>query len=58
MRFMMLIYPGLEQEGDWTPDVEAVAAMGRYNDELTKAGVLLALRRSASVVRGRPHLSQ
>jgi hypothetical protein len=43
MRFMMLIYPGLESEGDWTPDVEAVAAMGRYNEELTKAGVLLAL---------------
>jgi hypothetical protein len=43
MRFMMFIYPGLEQEGDWTPDVEAVAAMGRYNEELTKAGVLLAL---------------
>jgi hypothetical protein len=43
MRFMMLIYPGLESEGDWTPDREAVAAMGRYNEELTKAGVLLAL---------------
>ncbi len=43
MRFMMLIYPGLEREGDWMPDAEAVAAMGRYNEELTKAGVLLAL---------------
>ncbi len=43
MRFMLFIYPGLETEGDWTPDVEAVAAMGRYNEELTKAGVLLAL---------------
>jgi hypothetical protein len=43
MRFMMLIYPGLDSEGDWTPDVEAVAAMTRYNEELTKAGVLLAL---------------
>jgi hypothetical protein len=43
MRFMMLIYPGIESEGDWTPDVEAVQAMGRYNEELSKAGVLLAL---------------
>jgi hypothetical protein len=43
MRFMMLIYPGLESEGDWVPDREAVAAMGSYNEELTKAGVLLAL---------------
>lgn len=43
MRFMMLIYPGLETEGDWMPDAEAVGAMGRYNEDLTKAGVLLAL---------------
>jgi hypothetical protein len=43
MRFMLMIYPGLESEGDWTPDVEAVAAMQRYNEELTQAGVLLAL---------------
>jgi hypothetical protein len=43
MRFMLLIYPGIESEGDWTPDVEAVAAMQRYNEELTQAGVLLAL---------------
>ena len=43
MRFLMLIYPGLTDEGDWTPDVEAVQEMTRYNEELTKAGVLLAL---------------
>jgi hypothetical protein len=43
MRFLMLIYPGLTNEGDWTPDVETVQEMTRYNEELTKAGVLLAL---------------
>src|SRR6202035_1159126 len=43
MRFMMFMYPGLEQEADWQPSAEAVAAMGAYNEELTKAGVLLAL---------------
>jgi hypothetical protein len=43
MRFIMFIYPGLESEGDWMPSAEGVAAMGRYNEELTKAGVLLAL---------------
>lgn len=43
MRFMMFIYPHIEQEADWTPDVEAVAAMSKYNEELSKAGVLLAL---------------
>ncbi len=42
MRFMMFMYPGIE-ESDWTPSAEAVAAMSRYNEELTKAGVLLAL---------------
>jgi hypothetical protein len=42
MRFMMFMYPGIE-ESDWMPSAEAVAAMSRYNEELTKAGVLLAL---------------
>lgn len=42
MRFMMFMYPGIE-ESEWEPDAEAVAEMGRYNEELTKAGVLLAL---------------
>jgi hypothetical protein len=43
MRFMMFIYPGIQDEADWTPSAEAVAAMSKYNEELTKAGVLLAL---------------
>jgi hypothetical protein len=43
MRFMMFMYPGLSDEADWTPSQEAVAAMGAYNEKLTKAGVLLAL---------------
>jgi hypothetical protein len=42
MRFMMLMYPGID-EGDWNPSAEAVEAMGRYNQELRKAGMLLAL---------------
>jgi hypothetical protein len=43
MRYMMFIYPGIKEEADWTPSAEAVAAMSKYNEELTKAGVLLAL---------------
>jgi hypothetical protein len=43
MRFMMFMYPGLEQEADWQPSAEDVAAMGAYNEELQRAGVLLAL---------------
>lgn len=43
MRFMMFIYPGVKEEADWTPSAEAVAAMSKYNEELTRAGVLLSL---------------
>jgi hypothetical protein len=45
MRFMMIMLPNIQNvtEADWTPDAEAVGAMGKYNEELTKAGVLLAL---------------
>jgi len=43
MRFMMIMIPNIPDEADWSPDVEAVAKMSRYNEELTKAGVLLSL---------------
>ena len=45
MRFMMLMIPkGYETAAPGTmPDVAAVEAMMRYNEELQKAGVLLAL---------------
>jgi len=45
MRFMMLMIPkGYENAAPGTtPDPEAVAAMMKYNEELQKAGVLLAL---------------
>src|SRR5207245_1411981 len=42
MRFMMLMIPGITED-DWMPSAEAVAAMTKYNEELTRAGVLLAL---------------
>jgi hypothetical protein len=42
MRFMMLMIPNVADE-DWMPGPEAVAAMTKYNAELTNAGVLLAL---------------
>jgi hypothetical protein len=45
MRFMMLMIPkGYEQAKPGTlPDAKAVETMMRYNEELQKAGVLLAL---------------
>ena len=45
MRFMMLMIPNIDEE-NWRPsgdDAAAFAAMGRYNEELSKAGVLLSL---------------
>lgn len=45
MRFMMLMIPkGYEQAKPGTmPDAKAVSAMMKYNEELQKAGVLIAL---------------
>ena len=45
MRFMMLMIPkGYEQAAPGTtPDPKAIAAMMKYNEQLRRAGVLLAL---------------
>jgi hypothetical protein len=40
---MMLMYPGAKAEMGALPDATVVDAMMKYNEELTKAGVLLAL---------------
>ena len=45
MRFMMLVIPkGYEKAAPGTmPDAKAVEKMMKYNEELQKAGILLAL---------------
>ena len=44
MRFMMLMFPAKYYEaGDQLPDTKVFEEMNRYNEELQKAGVLLAL---------------
>lgn len=45
MRFMMLMIPDVYQaaKAEVSHDLKAYEAMGRYNDSLRKAGVLLAL---------------
>lgn len=43
MRFMMLMYPSPAAESGAMPDEKLMKAMMAYNEELTKAGVLLAL---------------
>src|SRR5499427_4814989 len=42
MRFMMMIKATEETEAGELPSEELLAEMGRYNEELVKAGVLLA----------------
>jgi hypothetical protein len=45
MRFMMIMFPkGYENaKPGWAPDLKDMEKMGKYNEELGKAGVLLAL---------------
>jgi hypothetical protein len=44
MRFMLMVkIPATVTESEYAPDPETVAKMAKYNEELTKAGVLLAL---------------
>jgi hypothetical protein len=42
MRFMMLVKADKNSEAGVLPSEEALATMGQYNEELVKAGVLLA----------------
>jgi hypothetical protein len=42
MRFMVLVPASPESEAGEMPSTEAVEAMTRYNEELVKAGVMLA----------------
>lgn len=41
MRFMMIIKANAQSEAGVMPSIETLTAMGRYNEELVKAGVLL-----------------
>lgn len=42
MRFMMIVKADAESEAGVMPSAEVLADMGKYNDELIKAGVMLA----------------
>jgi hypothetical protein len=43
MRFMMIVKANKESEGGKMPSEALLSAMGKYNEELMKAGVLLDL---------------
>ena len=42
MRFMMLVKASKESEAGMLPSKELIAAMGNFNEEMAKAGVLIA----------------
>lgn len=42
MRFMVMVKANADSEAGVMPSQDLLAAMGKYNDELVKAGVLLA----------------
>ena len=42
MRFMVIVKATTESEAGVLPDEEMLAAMGKYNEELARAGVMLA----------------
>lgn len=48
MRFMMMVRANKNTEAGVTPDQRLIAAMGKYNEEMAKAGVLLDLARGCS----------
>jgi hypothetical protein len=45
MRFMMIVFPKDYESAKpgWVPDLKDMEVMGKYNEQLKKAGVLLAL---------------
>jgi hypothetical protein len=43
MRFMMIVKASKDSEAGVLPDEELITAMGKYNEELEKAGALLDL---------------
>lgn len=52
MRFMMIVKASKESEAGVMPSEELLSAMGKYNEELIKAGVLLDLSGLQSSAKG------
>jgi hypothetical protein len=44
MRFMILVKATKDSEAGILPDEQLLAEMGKYNEELVKAGAMLAAR--------------
>ena len=53
MRFMMIVKASKDSEAGVMPSGELLSAMGKYNEELMKAGVLLDLAGLQPTSRGK-----
>jgi len=53
MRFMMIVKANKDTEAGVMPSEELLSAMGKYNEELMKAGVLLDAAGSSPLRRAR-----
>ena len=53
MRFMVLVKANKDTEAGVLPDENALVEMGRFNDELIKAGVMLAGEGLQSTAKGK-----
>jgi len=51
MRFMVLVKANKDSEAGVLPDKKILTEMGKFNEELGKAGVLLAARGSTRAPR-------
>lgn len=53
MRFMVMVRATADSEAGVLPDEKLLTEMGKYNEELVKAGVMLAGEGLAPTSRGR-----
>ena len=53
MRFMVMVKANEDSEAGVLPSKELLTEMGRYNEELVKAGVMLMTRGSSRARRAR-----
>ena len=52
MRVMVIVKANKESEAGVLPDTEILSKMGKYNEQLVKAGIMLAGRRPAAELEG------